>query len=204
MFVKQFRKAMARSAKKARKRKKALSAAADASAADLETSAHSANDTAVERASSATPTVVELMSMPTDELLDEAKEDATLGFVWLTTALDMFVGLLFSVQLLHRHNWPLWLGSILHYWFCTALELLDIFGKLHTGDDGDDDNKHRVGTARWRAIHDYCECVRNGCPTPPHLFAVHLPPHLACTLCSLRHECDAGHRVLSCLCGQRI
>ena len=161
MFVKQFRKAMARSAKKARKRKKALSAAADASAADLETSAHSANDTAVERASSATPTVVELMSMPTDELLDEAKEDATLGFVWLTTALDMFVGLLFSVQLLHRHNWPLWLGSILHYWFCTALELLDILGKLHTGDDGDDGNKFRFGTVRWRVIHDYCECTES-------------------------------------------
>jgi len=131
MFGKQLRKVLARRAKKAREVKKALSDA------DLETSARSVKN--------------KLKSM--------SRADADLCIMWFTTALDMFIGLALILQVMTGKGGAFLGGCVLHYVFCTVLELLDIFGKLHTGDDGDDSNKQRFGTARWRVIHDYCECT---------------------------------------------
>ena len=169
MFAKHIRKSMVRRAKKARELKNALRTDAAGAAADLETSVHSANDAVLERVSSAKHAAQRLMHMSTNTLVHETEEDAQLGVVWLCTALDMFLGLLFTLQLMQNALvGVIYFGSILHYWCCTALELLGIFGKLHTGDDGDDGNKRRVGTVRWRVIHDYCEYTEL-LPRPPRI-----------------------------------
>ena len=159
MFAKHFRKLMARRAKKARSLKNALRSDAAGAAADLEMSTHSINDAVLVRVSSAKRAVLRLRRMSINSLVRKTEEDTQLGVVWLYTVLDMFLGLLFTLQLMQSTRSIGFFGCILHYWFCTALELLDILGKLHTGDDCDDGNKFRFGTARWRVIHDYCECT---------------------------------------------